>query len=179
MDFPKFFAAIKPPITWFDDEGFWICKGCNRKMDKLEKELHWPLNCSLSKLRTLQKIKQAVIEANPELYQKYCESIGVKINLKPKIKDKVVPLSWYKKQLDNYAKLPMNLAEPNGAETEELTPIPLRKLTEEDLIPKPCVKRIIKTGDPIIDSIPMRDEPFRDLDGNIIRLEDLEKLEEE
>jgi hypothetical protein len=148
-------------------------------MDKPEKELnHWPINCSLSKLKTLQKIRQAVIEANPELYQKYCRSKGVKIDLKPIATNKTFPLNWYRNQLHNYAKLPMNLAEPNGVETIEEIALPLRQLTEDDLILKIYKKKIIKTGDPIIDSLPMRDEPFRDLDGSIISLEDLEISEE-
>lgn len=180
MDFLKFFALIKPPITWFDDDAFWVCKGCNVKMDKSSKEIHWPINCSLSKLRTLQKIRDLVIEANPELYQKYYAAKGIKINVKSKVKDKSVPLSWYKKQIENFAKLPMNIEEPSGAETDDslYPPIPHRKLTEEDLVPKICAKHIIKTSDPIIDSIPMKDEPFRDIEGNVISLEELEELKE-
>ena len=53
-----------------------------------------------------------------------------------------------------------NLGEPSGAESDLnlYPPIKMRELTPEDLIPKPCVKKQIFTGDPIIDSLPIDDE---------------------
>ena len=179
MNFQELFKKIKPRISWFDDRRFHYCEGCGREMDKPEMELHWPINCSLSKMKVLQKIRQSAIKSNLKLYQKYCESKRVKVNLKPINSDKEFPISWYKNQLDNYAKLPMNLGEPSGAQTDEEIKIPLRKLTPEDLIPKICKKKIIKTGDPIIDSLPMRDMPFRDLDNNILSYEELDELEKQ
>ena len=116
-DFVGFFNLIKLRFRWDDNEGFWSCSGCKVKFDKPSKELHSSLNCSLSKLNSLQKLRQAVIEANPELYKKYCKSKGIEILDAPKLdQDRPVPLSWYKKQVQNLAKLPFILSQPSGAE---------------------------------------------------------------
>jgi hypothetical protein len=176
LNFSELFKRIKPRISWFDNEGFWYCGGCGRYMDKPEMELHYPFNCSLSKLPSNRKVRQIVVNDNFKLYQKYGKSKGVKILPTVEPKSKSIPLSWYKKQIENYHNLPMNMSEPSGVHVQEAEPIPLRKLTSEDLIPKICMKSITKRGDQSIDSIPMRDQPFRDLDNNITdcNSEDLE-----
>jgi hypothetical protein len=181
LNFQEFFKKIKPRISWFDDEGSWYCAGCGRNMDKPEMERHWPINCSLSKMKVLLKIRQAVIKSNSKLYQKYIKANEVKIDRTPNVKDEDNPilLEWYHNRLEVFNMLPMNMGEPSGAKVIETLPIPLRKLTTEDLIPKICKKKIIKTGDPIIDSIPMRDMPFRDLENNILSYEELDELEEQ
>jgi hypothetical protein len=120
MNFAEFFDLIKIRLRWDNNLAYWTCQGCNIKFDKPAKKLHSSLNCSLSRLKTYQKIRQNVIEANLELYKKYCESKGIKIIITPKLEeDKPVPLSWYKKQIENLAKLSLNLSEPSGAETCE------------------------------------------------------------
>jgi hypothetical protein len=168
LNFTKFFDKIKPRIFWLDSEGFWYCEGDERLMDKSEKELHWPQNCSLSKLNSRRKARQIAIADNLELYEKYCHAHGIKFISAIESKEEPFPLSWYENQFKNYSKLSMNISEPSGAAVEEAEPIPLRKLTPEDLIPKVCKKHDIVTDDSIIDAIQMKDEPFRDLDGNII-----------
>lgn len=133
-------------------------------------------------MKTWQKIRLNIIEANPELYREYCKSKGLKVidTARQKIEDEgQVSLRWYRKQISNLSALSINLAKPSGAEVIEAITIPLRKLTSEDLIPKICKKKIIKTGDPVIDCLPMRDMPFRDLDDRILSCEELDELEEQ
>lgn len=165
MNFTEFFKLIKPSIYWDDLAGFWHCLGCGRDMDKPELELHWQLQrCSLVKMKQERRLRALIIEANAELYSKYLADHTISINeITIASKDKSdeeeeIPLVWYRKQRKNTAALPIDLSSPNGAEVIELPSIPLRKLTPEDLIVKPCVKHQVITGDPIIDSLSMSDE---------------------
>ena len=60
-----------------------------------------------AKIKLICKIRKLVIEDNPELYKKYCESKGVKIILhteRSESKLAEMPLTWYKNQLENYRK---------------------------------------------------------------------------
>lgn len=176
MNIDEFLEEIKPESKWWDRVGLWYCTGCGQRMDKPESELHWPKNCSLKKIPFLKKLRATVLSA----YEK-ANSDPSKL-IKKSSTSHEVGLDWYANQIENSPKLPIDLiGEPSGAETDPNSEIriKLRELTAEDLIPKLCRKCGVITGDPIIDSIPMADEPFRDLDNNIIdtRSEEIKEYE--
>jgi hypothetical protein len=120
MNFEELFELINPNFWWNDYEGLWFCSGCSRQMDKPEFDSHYPVNCSLDKMKSHRRIRASVIEDNLKLYSKYLKSIGVKIILDSQTAEKSeneleeFPLSWYQNQLENYRKLlrfsfPVNL----------------------------------------------------------------------
>lgn len=161
MNFKEFFELIAVQFRWDDRTGYWGCSGCKIPFDMPARCLHSSINCSFSKLKTLQKLRVCVIEENLQLYKEFCKSKGIKIIDNRKLdQDRPVPLNWYKHQMNNTAKLlDFDISRPSGVESEEFFPIPSYKATAEQLTNTgPCVKREILTGDPIIDSLPMADE---------------------
>ena len=108
MNFEDLFELIKPKFWWNKYEGLWFCSGCSKQMDRPEFDSHYPVNCSLAKMKPCCKIRKLVIEDNPELYKKYCKSKGVEIILQTERSESKLaemPISWYKNQLENYRKL--------------------------------------------------------------------------
>ena len=85
LNLEEFLEEIKPPIKWSASTGYHRCTGCGRQMDSTEKLSHWPKHCSLSKDKTVQKLRAEVFSTNfPE-------------EEKPKLDE--AGLNWYQNQI--------------------------------------------------------------------------------
>ena len=61
LNLAEFLEEIKPSIKWSASTGYHRCTGCGRQMDSTEKLTHWPKHCSLSKDKTVQKLRADVL----------------------------------------------------------------------------------------------------------------------
>jgi hypothetical protein len=154
LNLEEFLEEIKPSIKWSSSTGYHRCNGCGRQMDSSEKLSHWPKHCSLSKDKTVQKLRNQVLSENfPE------ENLG-----KPVIKE--AGLDWYQNQIKITEKLPIDF-KPTGAPiNEELYPsTSLKELSDKDIQDladlfsgkTKCRVKQVYTHDPIIDQLPMND----------------------
>ena len=154
MNLAEFLEEIRTAIKWSVSTGFHRCPGCGRQMDSTEKQNHWPKYCSLSRDKPLQKLRAEVIKENfPEEEKPALQEVG---------------LDWYHKQIKNFKLLPMDF-KPTGSPIDEtLYPsTEARKLSDKDIQDLAdlfsgkikCQAKQVYTGDPIIDQIPMADDP--------------------
>ena len=65
--------------------GYHRCTGCGSQLDSTEKLTHWPNHCSLSKNKTIQKLRADVLAEN------------FPVEKKSAIKE--VGLDWYQNQI--------------------------------------------------------------------------------
>ena len=131
---------------------------CGRQMDSTEKLSHWPKHCSLSKDKTVQKLRAEVLSENfPE-------------EEKPKLDE--AGLDWYQNQIKINESLPIDF-NPTGAPiNEDLYPFTsLKELSSKDIQDLAdlfsgkikCRVKQVYTRDAIIDQIPMGDDPDPDM----------------
>jgi hypothetical protein len=154
LNLEEFLEEIRPCIKWSCSTGYHRCTGCGRQMDSTEKLIHWPKHCSLSKDKTVQKLRSEVLSANfPEEEKPTLNEAG---------------LDWYQNQIKITGSLPIDF-KPTGAKiTEELYPsASLKKLSTKDIQDLAdlfsgkikCQFKQVYTRDPIIDQIPLGDDP--------------------
>ena len=104
LNLEEFLDEIKPSIKWNASTGYHRCTGCGRQMDSTEKLTHWPKHCSLSKDKTVQKLRAEVLSENfPE-------------EEKPAVKE--AGLDWYQNQIKINESLPIDF-KPTGAPINE------------------------------------------------------------
>jgi hypothetical protein len=154
LNLNEFLEEIRTAIKWSASTGYHRCPGCGRQMDSTEKQNHWPKYCSLSKDKTLQKLRADVIADNfPE-------------EVKPILHD--VGLDWYQKQIKITASLPIDFKATNSpidetmypsAEARNLSARDIRDLTDLFSSEIKCQAKQVYAHDPIIGSIPMSDDP--------------------
>jgi hypothetical protein len=156
LDLQEFLEEIRPSIKWSASTGHHRCNGCGRQMDSTDKENHWPKHCSLSKDKTLQKLRDEVITAN----------FSEEGKEKPTLQE--VGLDWYQNQIKITASFPIDFKATGSPIDESLyKPTEVRKLSDRDLRDLRdlfsgkiiCQAKQLYTHDPIIDSIPMNDDP--------------------
>ena len=127
-------------------------------MDSTEKLSHWPKHCSLSKDKTVQKLRAEVLSENfPEEEKPALNEAG---------------LDWYQNQIKINENLPIDF-NPTGAPiNEDLYPsTSLKELSSKDIQDLAdlfsgkikCRVKQVYTRDPIIDQIPMGDDPDPDM----------------
>jgi hypothetical protein len=91
LNLEEFLQEIKPSIKWSASTGYHRCSGCGRQLDSAEKLTHWPKHCSLSKDKTVQKLRSEVLSNNfPD-------------EAKPALQE--VALDWYQNQIKITASL--------------------------------------------------------------------------
>ena len=158
MDLPEFLEEIRPSIKWSSSTGYHRCTGCGRQMDSTEKLTHWPKHCSLRKDKTIQKLRAEVLSDNfPEEEKPALQEVGV---------------DWYQNQIKINESLPIDF-DPTGSPIDE-TMYPsteVRKLSDRDIQDLTdlfsgkiiCRAKQVYTGDPILDQIPMGDDPDPDM----------------
>ncbi len=154
LNLPEFLEEIRTAIKWSASTGYHRCPGCGRQMDSTEKQNHWPKYCSLSKDKKLQKLRADVISENvPEEEKPAMQEVG---------------LDWYQKQIKNLELLPIDFKATGSPIDETLYPSPeARKLSSKDIQDLAdlfsgkikCQVKQVYTHDPIIDQIPMNDDP--------------------
>ena len=99
LNLEEFLEEIRPSIKWSSSSGFHRCTGYGRQMDSTEKLTHWPEHCSLSKDKTVQKLR-------PKFYQlNFPEGEGPALN--------EGGLDWYQNQIKIIENLPIEF-EPTG-----------------------------------------------------------------
>ena len=158
MNLREFLEEIKPSIKWSVSTGYHRCNGCGRQMDSTDKLSHWPKHCSLSKVKTVQKLRAEVL----------AENLGVEE--KPELNE--ARLDLYQNQIKITGNLRIDF-KPTGAPINEgLYPSTnLRELSSKDIQDLAdlfsgkikCRVKQIYTHDPIIDQIPMNDDPNPDM----------------
>ena len=99
LNLAEFSEEIRPSIKWSPSTGFHRCTGCGRQMDSTEKLTHWPKNCSLSKDKTVQKLRADVLAENFSTEEK------------PALEE--VGLDWYQNQIKINESLPIEF-KPTG-----------------------------------------------------------------
>ena len=150
LNLEEFLEEIRPPIKWSASTGYHRCTGCGRQMDSTEKLSHWPKHCSLSKDKTVQKLRDEVLAENfPEEEKPALNEAG---------------LDWYQNQIKINESLPIDF-KPTGAPiNEDLYPsTSLKELSSKDIQDLAdlfsgkikCRVKQVYTHDPIIDQIPM------------------------
>ncbi len=154
LNLSEFLEEIKPSIKWSSNTGYHRCSGCGRQLDRTEKDTHWPKHCSLRKDKKLQKVRADVIAVNfPE-------------EEKPAVKE--VGLDWYQKQIKITGSLPMDFKPTGSPINETMYPsTEARKLSARDIQDltdlfsgkTECKVKQVYTNDPIIDQLPMNDDP--------------------
>jgi hypothetical protein len=158
LNLEEFLEEIRPSIKWSSSTGYHRCNGCGRQMDSTEKLLHWPKHCSLSKDKTVQKLRADVIK----------ENFGVEE--KPAIKE--AGLDWYQNQIKITAILPIDFKPTRAKINEELYPsASLKELSTKDIQDLAdlfsgkiiCRAKQVYTHDKIIDQIPMNDDIIPDM----------------
>jgi hypothetical protein len=152
LNLAEFLEEIKPSIKWSSNTGFHRCSGCGRQFDSTEKLLHWPKHCSLSKDKTVQKLRADVLSANfPEAEKSAIKEAG---------------LDWYQNQIKITAILPIDFKPTRAKINEELYPSSsLKELSTKDIQDLAdlfsgkikCRVKQVYTKDPIIDQLPMND----------------------
>jgi hypothetical protein len=158
LNLAEFLEEIRTAIKWGVSTGFHRCPGCGRQMDSTEKQNHWPKYCSLSKDKALQKLRAEVIAENfPEAEKPALQEVG---------------LDWYQKQIRNLKLLPIDFKATRAAIDETMYPsTESRKLSGKDIQDLAdlfsgkikCQVKQVYTHDPILDSIPMNDDPDPDM----------------
>ena len=159
LDLNEFFEQIKPTIKWNSSIGFHICHGCGRHFDSTEKLSHWPYQCSLSKEKKSQKLRAEVLAEN------------FPVEEKPTTTVKEVGLDWYQNQIEINENLPMDFRPTGVTINEDQYPSKLKELSDKDIQDLTdlfsgkikCRAKQVYTGDPIIDQIPMADDPDPDM----------------
>ena len=128
-----------------------------KTLDSTEKLTHWPKHCILSKDKKSQKLRAEVLAEN------------FPVEEKPAVKE--VGLDWYQNQIEINENLPMDF-KPTGAPiNEDQYPSKLKELSDKDIQDLTdlfsgkikCRAKQVYTGDPIIDQIPMADDPDPDM----------------
>ena len=165
LDLPVFLEEIRPSIKWSASTGYHRCTGCGRQMDSSEKLSHWPKHCSLSKDKTVQKLRAEVFSANfPEQKKSALNEAR---------------LDWYQNQIKINESLPIEFKPTGAAINEKLYPsTSLRQLSTKDVQDLAdlfsgkikCRAKQVYTGDPIIDQIPMgqmADDPDHDRSDSV------------
>jgi hypothetical protein len=154
MDLREFLEEIKPSINWSASTGYHRCGGCGRQMDSTEKLSHWPKHCSLSKDKTVQKLRAEVLT----------ENFGVEE--KPELNE--AGLDWYQNQIKITGNLPIDFKPTRALINEGLYPSTnLKELSSKDIQDLAdifsgkikCRAKQVYTHDKIIDQIPMNDDP--------------------
>ena len=158
LNLPEFLEEIRPSIKWSSSTGYHRCTGCGRQMDSTEKENHWPKRCSLSKDKTVQKLRDEVLSANfPDGEKPTLNEAG---------------LDWYQNQIKITGILPIEFKPTGAAINEDLyASTSLKQLSTKDIQDladlfsgkTKCQVKQVYTHDKIIDSIPMADDPDPDL----------------
>ena len=120
MNLAEFLEEIRTAIKWNPSNGFHCCPGCGRQMDSTEKQNHWPKYCSLSKDKTLQKLRADVIAENcPEEEKPVLQEVG---------------LDWYQNQIKITASLPIDFKATGSPIDETMYPsTEARKLSDQAL----------------------------------------------
>ena len=126
--------------------------GCGRHMDSTEKLTHWSKHCSLSKDKTVQKLRADVLSTNfPEGEKPTLNEAG---------------LDWYQNQIKINENLPIEFKPTGAAINEELYPsTSLKQLSTKDIQELAdlfsgkikCQIKQVYTKDPIIDQLPMNE----------------------
>jgi hypothetical protein len=152
LNLSEFLAEIRPSIKWSSSTGFHRCSGCGAQMDSTSKENHWPEHCSLSKDKTVQKLRADVLSANfPEAEKSAIKEAG---------------LDWYQNQIKITTSLPIDFKPTKAKINEELYPsTSLKELSTKDIQDLAdlfsgkikCRVKQVYTKDPIIDQLPMND----------------------
>ena len=128
------------------------------QLDSTSKLSHWPKHCSLSKDKTVQKIRSEVLSANfPEEEKPALNEAG---------------LDWYQKQIKINESLSIDFSPTGAPINEDLYPSTnLKELSSKDIQDLAdlfsgkikCRVKQVYTRDPIIDQIPMGDYPDPDM----------------
>jgi hypothetical protein len=158
LNLEEFLEEIRPSIKWSSSTGYHRCTGCGRQMDSTEKLLHWPKHCSLSKDKTVQKLRAEVLSANfPEIRKAAISEAGS---------------DWYQNQIKIIENLSIDF-KPTGSKIDQtLYPsASLRELSTKDVQDLAdlfsgkikCRVKQVYTRDPIIDQIPIGDDPDPDM----------------
>jgi hypothetical protein len=158
LNLTEFLDEIRTAIKWSASTGYHRCPGCGRQMDSTEKQNHWPKYCSLSKDKKLQKLRADVIAENFPAKEK------------PTIKE--AELDWYQNQIKITRNLPMDFRPTGASINEDLYPsTSLKELSSKNIEELAdlfsgkikCQVKQVYTHDPIIDQIPMGDDPDPDM----------------
>jgi hypothetical protein len=158
LDLTEFLQELRPSIKWNASTGYHRCTGCGRQMDSTSKENHWPKHCSLSKDKTVQKLRAEVLSAN--------------FPAEEKLAVKEARLDWYQNQIKINESLEIDFRPTGAAINEELYPsTSLKELTSKDIQDLAdlfsgkikCRVKQVYTRDQIIDQIPMGDDPDPDM----------------
>jgi hypothetical protein len=154
LNLEEFLEEIKPSIKWSSSTGYHRCNGCGRQMDSSEKLSHWPKHCSLSKDKTVQKLRVEVLSANfPEEEKPTLNEAG---------------LDWYQNQIKITGSLPIDFNPTGASINEDLYPSTnLKQLSTKDIQDLAdlfsgkiiCRAKQVYTGNKIIDETPMSDDP--------------------
>jgi hypothetical protein len=158
LNLDEFLDQISPSIKWSASTGYYRCVSCGRQMDSSEKLSHWPNHCSLSKDKTVQKLRDEVLSSNfPDEEKPTLQEVG---------------LDWYQNQIKITAGLPIDFKATKSPIDETLYPsTKARQLSNRDIQDLEdlfsgkiiCRAKQVYTHDPIIDSIPMNDDPDPDM----------------
>ena len=158
LNLEEFLEEIRPSIKWSSSTGYHRCTGCGRQMDSTEKLTHWPKHCSLSKDKTVQKLRAQVLAEN------------FPVEEKPAIKE--AGLDWYQNQIRINESLPIDFKPTEAPINEDLYPsTSLKELSSKDIQDLAdlfsgkikCRVKQVYTHDNIIDQIPMGDDPDPDM----------------
>jgi hypothetical protein len=158
LNLDEFLNQISPSIKWSASTGYYRCVSCGRQMDSSEKLKHWPNHCSLSKDKTVQRLRNQVLAEN------------FPVEEKPAIKE--AGLDWYQNQIKINESLEIEFSPTGAAINEELYPsTSLKELSSKEIQDLAdlfngkikCRVKQVYTRDPIIDQIPMGDEPDPDM----------------
>ena len=158
LNLEEFLEEIRPSIKWILVLDFIAVPGCGRQMDSTEKLSHWPKHCSLSKDKTVQKLRSEVLSVNfPEEEKPALNEAG---------------LDWYQNQIKINESLPIDFSPTGAPINEDLYPSTnLKELSSKDIQDLAdlfsgkikCRVKQVYTRDPIIDQIPMGDDPDPDM----------------
>ena len=128
------------------------------QLDSTSKLSHWPKHCSLSKDKTVQKLRAEVLSENfPEEEKPALNEAG---------------LDWYQNQIKINESLPIDFRPTGAPINEDLYPSTnLKELSSKDIQDLAdlfsgkikCRVKQVYTRDPIIDQIPMGDDPDPDM----------------
>ena len=158
LDLLEFLEEIRPSIKFSSSNGYHRCTGCGRQLDSTSKLSHWPNHCSLSKNKTVQKLRADVVAEN------------FPVAKKPAIKED--GLDWYQNQITINDSLPIEFKPTGSAINEELYPsTSLKELSGKDIQDLAdlfsgkikCRVKQVYTHDKIIDQITMGDDPDPDM----------------
>jgi hypothetical protein len=127
-------------------------------LDSTSRLSHWPKNCSLSKDKAVQKLRARVL--------------GENFPTEEKLAIKEVGLDWYQNQININESLEIDFKQTGASINEELYPsTTLKELSNKNIQDLAdlfsgkikCRVKQVYTRDPIIDQIPMGDDPDPDI----------------